>query len=220
LLRPLESILISSGRVELLNYTSLRLLLVKKEKKTLKKSQPFKESEEDEDIEDDKDYSNEDDDEEEENKPKQKKQKRGNEIYLEYLDSGNLKNTPNKKKKPNLLPHDDDKPTMPHKTKKPNLLPDNDDEPIELSTSAYREVKPTISPVKLKNEKMGNEVEITKKEQKQEKDDFERIRQEIEAQIGAQLETQLGEFMKLYMRLPAEMKVPAEQPKQEIKEEN
>jgi hypothetical protein len=44
---------------------------------------------------------------------------------------------------------------MPHKTKKPNLLPDDDDEPIELSTSAYREVKPTISPVKVKNEKNG-----------------------------------------------------------------
>ena len=45
---------------------------------------------------------------------------------------------------------------------------------------------------------------LPKKEQKQEKDDFERIRQEIGAQIGAQLETQFGEVMKLYMKLPAE----------------
>jgi hypothetical protein len=169
-------------------------------KKTSKKSQPFKESEED-----DEDYSNEDDDEEEENKQKQKKQKRGNETYLEYLDTGNLKN-------------------MPNKTKKPNLLPDDNDEPIELSPTTYTVVKPTVSPVKVKNEKMGNEVKITKKEQKQEKDDFERIRQEIGvqigAQIGAQLEAQFGEFMKLYMKLPMEMKVTAEQPQQEKKDEN
>jgi len=75
---------------------------------------------------------------------------RGNETYLEYLDMGNFKNTPNK-------------------TKKPNLLPDDDDEPTELSPSTLKVVKPTISPVKVKVEKMGNEVEVTKKEQKQEK---------------------------------------------------
>jgi hypothetical protein len=195
LLRPLESILISSGRVELLNYTSLRLLLVKK-RKTSKKFQPSKESEEDEDIEDEEDYNDEDDDEDEENKQKQKKQKRGNETYLEYLDTGNFKNTPNKTKKPNLLPDDDDKPTTPNKTKKPNLLPDSNDEPTELSPSTLKVVKPTISPVKVKVEKIGNEVEVAKKEQKQEKDDFERIRQEIGAQFG--------EFMKLYMKVPAE----------------
>jgi hypothetical protein len=191
LLRPLESILISSGRVKLLNYTSLRSLLVKK-RKASKKFQPSKESEEDEDIEDD--------DEDEENKQKQKKQKRGNETYLEYLDTGNFKNTPNKTKKPNLLPDDDDKPTTPNKTKKPNLLPDSNDEPTELSPSTLKVVKPTISPVKVKVEKIGNEVEVAKKEQKQEKDDFERIRQEIGAQFGAQF----GEFMKLYMKVPAE----------------
>jgi hypothetical protein len=55
---------------------------------------------------------------------------------------------------------------MPNKTKKPNLLPDDDDEPTELSPSTMNVVKPTISPVKVKNEKMGNEVEITKKEPK------------------------------------------------------
>jgi predicted Co/Zn/Cd cation transporter (cation efflux family) len=31
---------------------------------------------------------------------------------------------------------------------------------------------------------MGNEVEVTEKEQKQETEDFEKIRQEIGAQIG------------------------------------
>jgi len=77
---------------------------------------------------------------------------------------------------------------MPNKTKKPNLLPDDNDEPTELSPSTLKVVKPTISPVKVKVEKIGNEVEVAKKEQKQEKDDFERIRQEIRAQIGAQLE--------------------------------
>jgi hypothetical protein len=77
-------------------------------------------------------------------------------------------------------------------------------------------VKPTISPVKVKVEKMGNEVEFTKKEQKQEKYDFERIRQEIRAQISAQF----GEFFKLSMKIPGEMKVPAEQPQQEKKDEN
>jgi hypothetical protein len=84
---------------------------------------------------------------------------------------------------------------MPNKTKKPNLLPDDNDEPTELSPSTLKVVKPTISPVKVKVEKMGNEVEVTKKEQKQEKDDFKRIRQEIGAQIGAQS----GEFIKLYV---------------------
>jgi len=100
--------------------------------------------------------------------------------------------------------------------KKSNLLPDDDDEPTELSPSTLKVVKPTITPVKVKNEKKGNEVEITKKEQKQEKDDFERIRQEI----GAQLEAQFGEFMKLYMKVPEEMKVQVEQPQQEKKDEN
>ena len=89
---------------------------------------------------------------------------------------------------------------MPNKTKKPNLLPDDNDEPTELSPSTLKVVKPTISPVKVKVEKIGNEVEVAKKEQKQEKDDFERIRQEIGAQFGAQF----GEFMKLYMKVPAE----------------
>ena len=57
---------------------------------------------------------------------------------------------------------------------------------------------------------------LLKKEQKQEKADFERIRQEI----GAQLEAQFGEFMKLYMKVPEEMKVQVEQPQQEKKDEN
>ncbi len=103
---------------------------------------------------------------------------------------GNFKNTPNK-------------------MKKPNLLPDDNDEPTELGPSTLKVVKPTISPVKVKVEKMGNEVEVTKKEQKQEKDDFKRIRQEIGAQFG--------EFFKMYMKVPMEMKVPAEQPQQEKK---
>ena len=79
---------------------------------------------------------------------------------------GNFKNTPNK-------------------TKKPNILPDDDDEPTELGPSTLKVVKPTISPVKVKVDKMGNEVEITKKEQKQGKEGFKRIRQEIGEQIGA-----------------------------------
>jgi hypothetical protein len=58
---------------------------------------------------------------------------------------------------------------MPNKTKKPNLLPDDDDEPTELSLSTLKVVKPTISPVKVKVEKMGNEVEVTKKELKNKK---------------------------------------------------
>ena len=160
----------------------------------MKKSQSSEESEEDEDIEDEVDYNFEDeDDDKEENKQKQKNQKRGNESYLEYLDMGNFKNTPNK-------------------TKKPNLLPDDDDEPTELGPSTLKVVKLTISPVKVKVEKMGNEAEVTEKEQKQEKDDFEMIRKEIRAQIG--------ECFKMYMKVPAEMKVPVEQPQQEKKDEN
>jgi hypothetical protein len=186
--------------------------LVKKKRKTSKKSQPSKESEEDEDIEDKEDFNDKDDDEEEENKQKQEKQKRGNETYLEYLDTGNFKSTPNKMKKPNLLPDDDDEPTMTNKMKKPNLLPDDNDEPTELSASTLKVVKTTISPVKVKVEKMGNEAEVTEKEQKQEKDDFEMIRKEIRAQIG--------ECFKMYMKVPAEMKVPVEQPQQEKKDEN
>ena len=42
---------------------------------------------------------------------------------------------------------------MPNKTKKPNLLPDDNDEPTELSPSTLKVVKPTISPVKVKVEK-------------------------------------------------------------------
>jgi len=142
----------------------------KKRRKTLKKSQSYKESEEDKDIEDEEDYNYEDeDDDKEEIKQKQKKQKRGNKSYLEYLDTGNFKNMPNKTKKPNLLPDDDDKPTTPNKTKKPNLLPDSNDEPTELSASTLKVVKLTISPVKVKVEKMGNEVEVTKKELKNKK---------------------------------------------------
>jgi len=64
-------------------------------------------------------------------------------------------------------------------------------------------VKLTISPVKVKVEKMGNEMVVSKKERKQEEEDFKKIRQEIGAQIG--------EFFKMYM------KVPAEQPEQEKK---
>jgi len=97
---------------------------------------------------------------------------------------GNFKNTPNK-------------------TKKPNLLPDDDDEPTELGPSTLKVVKLTISPVKVKVEKMGNEMVVSKKERKQEEEDFKKIRQEIGAQIG--------EFFKMYM------KVPAEQPEQEKK---
>jgi hypothetical protein len=41
--------------------------------------------------------------------------------------------------------------------KKHNLLPDDDDEPTELSPSTLKVVKPTISPVKVKVEKIGNE---------------------------------------------------------------
>jgi hypothetical protein len=44
-------------------------------------------------------------------------------------------------------------------------------------------IKATISPVKVKVEKMGNEVEVTKKEQKQEKEAFEKIRQELEYKL-------------------------------------
>jgi hypothetical protein len=50
---------------------------------------------------------------------------------------------------------------MPNKMKKSNLLPDDDDEPTELSPSTLKVVKPTITPVRVKNEKKGNEVEIT-----------------------------------------------------------
>jgi hypothetical protein len=138
----------------------------------LKRSQSSKKSEEDED------------DDKEENKLKQKRQKRGNESYLECLDTGNFKNTSNK-------------------TKKPNLLPDDDDEPTELGPSILKVVKLTISPVKVKVEKMGNEMVVSEKEQKQEKEDFEKIRQETGAQIG--------ECFKMYM------KVPPEQPEQEKK---
>jgi hypothetical protein len=95
---------------------------------------------------------------------------------------------------------------MPNKTKKPNLLPNDDDEPTELGPSTLKVVEPTISPVKVKVEKMGNEMVVSKKHQKQEKVDFKKIRQEIGAQIG--------EFLKMYM------KVPAEQPEQEKKDEN
>jgi hypothetical protein len=113
----------------------------------LKRSQSSEESEEDKDIEDKND---DEEDDEEENKQKQKKQKRGHESYLEYLDTGNFKSTPNK-------------------SKRPNLLPDDDDEPTELSPSTLKVVKPTISPVKIKVEKMGNEMVVSKKEQQQEK---------------------------------------------------
>jgi hypothetical protein len=41
-------------------------------------------------IEIDEEDNNDEDDVEEENKQKQKKQKRGNETYLEYLDTGNF----------------------------------------------------------------------------------------------------------------------------------
>jgi len=153
----------------------------------LKKSQSSKESEEDEDIDDIEDDKSEDEeDDKEENKQKQKKQKRGHKSYLEYLDTGNFKN-------------------MPNKTKRTKLLPDDDDEPTALSPSTLEVVNLTISPVKVKVEKMGNEMVVSKKEQKEENENFEKIRQEIEAQIG--------EFFNMYL----DKKVPAEQPEQEKK---
>jgi hypothetical protein len=54
-------------------------------------------------------------------------------------------------------------------------------------------------------EKMGEEMVVSEKEQKQKIEDFERIKQEIGAQIG--------EFFKMYL----DKKLPAEQPDQEKK---
>jgi len=159
----------------------------KKKRKTLKKSQSSKESEEDEDLEDEED-------DEEEDKQKQKKQKTGHESYLEYLDMGNFKNTPSKKKRTKLLADDDD------------------DDLIELSPGTMKLEKmdnPTISPVTVKMGKMGKEMVVHKKEQKQTLEDMEkRIKQEMGVQIG--------EFFKIYL----DKKMPAEQPEQGKKDED
>jgi hypothetical protein len=167
----------------------------KKKRKTLKKSQSSKESEEDEDLEDEEDDKNEDEeDDEEEDKQKQKKQKTGHESYLEYLDMGNFKNTPSKKKRTKLLADDDD------------------DDLIELSPGTMKLEKmdnPTISPVTVKMGKMGKEMVVHKKEQKQTLEDMEkRIKQEMGVQIG--------EFFKIYL----DKKMPAEQPEQGKKDED
>jgi len=162
----------------------------KKKRKTLEKSQSSEESEEDEDIEDEEDGKNEDEeDDEEENKQKQKKQKTGHESYLEYLDTGNFKN-------------------MPSKMKRTKFLPDDDDEPIVLSPGTLEVVNLTISPIKVKVEKMGKEMVVSKKEQKQTNENFKRIKQEIGAQIG--------EFFKMYL----DKKLPVEKPEQEKKDED
>jgi hypothetical protein len=164
----------------------------------LEKSQSYEESEEDEDIEDEEDGKNEDEedgknedeeDDEEENKQKQKKQKTGHESYLEYLDTGNFKN-------------------MPSKMKRTKFLPDDDDEPIVLSPGTLEVVNLTISPVTVKVEKMGKEMVVSKKEQKQTNENFKRIKQEIGAQIG--------EFFKMYL----DKKLPVEKPEQEKKDED
>ena len=63
----------------------------------------------------------------------------------------------------------------------------------------------TISPIKVKVEKMGKEMVVSKKEQKQTNENFKRIKQEIGAQIG--------EFFKMYL----DKKLPTEQPEQEKK---
>jgi hypothetical protein len=112
----------------------------KKKRKTLKKSQSSTESEEDEDLEDEDDDKVEDD--KEEDKQKQKKQKTGHELYLEYLDTGNFKNTPSKKKRTKSLADDDD----------------DDDDVIELSPGTMKRetmVNRTISPFTVKMEKNG-----------------------------------------------------------------
>ncbi len=70
-----------------------------------------------------------------------KKQKTGNDPYMDYLDSTNFKVSPNKPKPPKFLPLDD----------KDHIV----------------EKKPTISPVKVKPEKMEKEKEIADKEQEQ-----------------------------------------------------